>query len=146
MTEPRRLDCAEVADLAPLFVLEALAPDEMAAVRAHLASCPEAHAELAAFGGTVAYLAELAEPIEPPATLKGRLMAAVAADLGDRSAPSRAHRTVVRRTRSPPPPPRSPWTRSVRGGVRRSFAWPLRPRPSCSSWCWEHPTWPCAAR
>lgn len=89
MTEPRRLDCAEIADLAPLFVLGALAPDEMAAVRAHLTTCPEAHDELVAFGGTAAYLAELPQPVEPPAALKGRLMAAVAADRAEqRSTPA----------------------------------------------------------
>ena len=46
MTEPRTLTCDEVRDLAPLFVLDALEPDEMAAIRDHLAGCPDAHLEL----------------------------------------------------------------------------------------------------
>lgn len=104
MTEPRRLDCAEVADLAPLFVLGALAADEKAAVRAHLATCPEAHDELAAFGGTAAYLAELPEPVEPPAALKGRLMVAVSAELAQRqSLPAGAPASAAPAELEPPP-------------------------------------------
>jgi anti-sigma-K factor RskA len=84
VSQVRRLDCAAVADLAPLFVLGALPDDEAAAVRDHLATCPEAHAEVQELGGVAAYLAELPEPVEPSAGLKGRLMAAVEADLGER--------------------------------------------------------------
>lgn len=84
MSQVRRLDCAAVADLAPLFVLGALPDDEAAAVRDHLATCPEAHAEVQELGGVAAYLAELPEPVEPSADLKGRLMTAVEADLAQR--------------------------------------------------------------
>ena len=85
MNVPRRLDCAEVTDLAPLFVTGALADEEAAAVRAHLADCPEAHDEFALLGGTAAYLAQLPEPLEPPAGLEARLMTAVQADLAART-------------------------------------------------------------
>ena len=78
------MDCAEVADRAPLFVLGALSEDEAAAVREHLATCAEAHAEVRELGGVAAYLADLPEPVEPSAGLKGRLMAAVEADLAQR--------------------------------------------------------------
>ena len=83
MTKPWKLGgltCAEVDELAPLFVVGALTDDESAAVRDHLAECPETHALVAQLGGTAAYLAELPEPSEPPAALKGRLMAAVEAE------------------------------------------------------------------
>ena len=90
MSEPQRpggLSCAEADELAPAFVLGALEPDEVAAARAHLADCPEAHQAFAEVGGTAAYLAELPEPLEPPAALKVRLMTAVAEDLTDREPP-----------------------------------------------------------
>jgi hypothetical protein len=77
---PGGLTCAEADDMAPAFVLGALEPDEIAAVRDHLAECQEVHAAFGAFGGTAAYLAELPEPADPPAALKDRLMAAVADD------------------------------------------------------------------
>ena len=80
----RRLECSEVADVAPLFVLGALPEDEAAAVREHLATCAQAHAEVRELGGTAAYLAEVPEPVEPSAGLKRRLMAAVEADLAQR--------------------------------------------------------------
>ena len=50
MSAPRILTCDEVRDLAPLFVLDALDPVEMAAVREHLATCTEAHEELVELG------------------------------------------------------------------------------------------------
>lgn len=78
---------AEVAELAPLFVLGALEPDEAHAVRAHRAACPQAHPELDELGGVVPYLLEDVEPAEPPPALKERIMRAAAADLAARTAP-----------------------------------------------------------
>src|SRR5215210_5534946 len=73
--------CADVADLAPGFVLGALTADEDRIVREHLGSCPEPHPEFAEVGGVVGYLGEAVELVEPPASLKDRIMAAAAADL-----------------------------------------------------------------
>ena len=73
-----KLTCDDVRDLAAGFVLGALDAEESAAVRAHLADCPEAHAELAELGGVVPYLADSLEPVEPPAGLRDRLLAAAA--------------------------------------------------------------------
>jgi anti-sigma factor RsiW len=84
MTERgRTLGCAEARDLAGGYVLHALDPDEEAAVRAHLATCDQAHAEFEELGGVVPGLLELddLEMIEPPASLGERIMAAAAADL-----------------------------------------------------------------
>ena len=50
------MTCDEIRDLAPAFVLGALGPDEEAAVRDHLASCPEPHPEMAELGWTEAEL------------------------------------------------------------------------------------------
>ena len=91
MTEPRGpggLTCAEADDLAPAFVLGALEVAEADALRAHLAACPEAHEAIAAFGGTAGYLAELAEPVQPPTALKERLMSAVGVERASRVAGS----------------------------------------------------------
>ena len=70
------LHCTDVEDLAASFVLGALEPDEAAAVRAHLAACPEAHAEMVELGSVVPALFETVEPVAPPPALKGRILAA----------------------------------------------------------------------
>lgn len=83
MTDPYASDltCDEVLDLAAAFVLGALDADEMDAVRGHLTSCAEAHPEFAELGSVVPVLAASVPMVEPPASLKDRLMAAAAADL-----------------------------------------------------------------
>ena len=77
---PTTLTCDEARDLAAGFVLGALAPDEMIAVREHLATCAEAHPEFAELGGVVPYLADSLEPVEPPAALGSRILAAITAE------------------------------------------------------------------
>ena len=87
------MTCDEIRDLAPGFALGALDPDQERAVREHLATCPEAHEEIAAFAGVVPVIAGSAREVEPPAALRGRIMAAAAADLEERtraSAPAEA--------------------------------------------------------
>jgi anti-sigma-K factor RskA len=74
----------QVLDLAAGFVLGALEPDEERAVREHLATCSLQHDELAELGGVVAALAESVEQVEPPASLRDRVMAAAARDLETR--------------------------------------------------------------
>jgi hypothetical protein len=73
--------CEQIRELAPSFVLGALEPGEERAVRDHLATCPEVHDEVAAFGGAVAHLAESVDLVEPPAGLRQRVLAAAAADV-----------------------------------------------------------------
>jgi anti-sigma-K factor RskA len=107
-------DCAAVRDLAAGFVLGALEPDEEQAVREHLATCREPHDEVAELGGIVPYLAETVELVEPPAALKGRVLAAARADLD--SSP----RTVVAVPVVPFPGPRGRDARRV-GRPRRAW-------------------------
>jgi hypothetical protein len=64
----------DVRDLAAAFVLGALTPEEDAAVREHLATCAEPHPELAELGGTAQALALALEPVEPPASLRQRIL------------------------------------------------------------------------
>ena len=79
------LTCDEVRDLAASFVLGALDADEMDAVRAHLATCADAHAEFAELGSVLPVLDASVPIVEPPAGLKDRVMAAAAADLATRT-------------------------------------------------------------
>jgi anti-sigma-K factor RskA len=83
MSDPVRpidLSCDDVREMAGSFVLGALPEDEAAAVRAHLASCEDAHAEIAELGGLLPVLDASVESVEPPAALKGRILAAAAAE------------------------------------------------------------------
>ena len=75
------LRCDEVRELAASFVLGALDEDEADAVRAHLASCADAHVEVGELGSVLVALAESVPTVEPPAGLKARVLAAAAADL-----------------------------------------------------------------
>ena len=80
------MTCDDVRDQAAAFVLGALTPAEEEAVRDHLATCPEAHAEFAELGGVVPILAAAVEQVEPPPALRERIMAAAAADRRERVA------------------------------------------------------------
>ena len=78
----------QATDLAAAYVLGALEAADMAAIRDHLATCPESHVEFERLGGVVPYLLESSdvELVEPPASLGDRIMAAAAADLATRGA------------------------------------------------------------
>jgi anti-sigma factor RsiW len=81
------LRCSDVLELSGAFVLGALTPDESAAVREHLAACPEAHAEVAELGSMVPALFEMIEQVQPPAGLKDRILAAASAEQRATAAP-----------------------------------------------------------
>ena len=84
-TDPEAvLTCDDVREMAGAFVLGALEPSEERAIRAHLASCADAHEEIAELGGVLPALAEIVPMIEPPPALKVRIMAAAAAELAGR--------------------------------------------------------------
>ena len=74
------LSCADILELSGAFVLGALTPEEANSVRAHIASCPDAHAEVAELGAVVPALFEAVELVAPPAGLKARILAAAAAE------------------------------------------------------------------
>jgi anti-sigma factor RsiW len=74
------LHCAEATEQAAAFVLGALEPAEAAAVREHLAACPEAHAEFAELGGVVPALLRSVDTVQPPADLGARIRAAAEAE------------------------------------------------------------------
>src|SRR5204862_7278124 len=82
------MTCEQARDLAAAYVLGALEADEEAAVREHGATCDQPHPEFAELGSAVPLLAETIELVEPPESLRGRLVAAAAAaDLEARRTP-----------------------------------------------------------
>jgi anti-sigma factor RsiW len=103
---PTPLTHDEALELAPAFVLGALEEPELAAVREHLATCPESHAEFEELGGVVPYLLDSPdiELVEPPRALGDRIMAAAAADLAGRTGTPVAERPVPVAERTAPVP------------------------------------------
>jgi hypothetical protein len=79
VTDPVLLTCSEVDELAGTYVLDALETDDLDAVREHLASHPGSHPEYAELGSVVPALFETIEPLDAPADLRARVLAAVAA-------------------------------------------------------------------
>jgi hypothetical protein len=74
----------EVVDLAPAYVLGALERGEEAAVAEHLRTCAEPHPEMAELGSVVPYLADAVPQVEPPASLRAKILSAAASDLAAR--------------------------------------------------------------
>lgn len=112
----------DIRELAAGFVLGALSPEEEAAVRVHLATCPEAHPEIEDLGGVVPYLAETVDPVEPPAELKARILSAAAAGRPTSAASSWA----------PAPAPAIPVAPSAEPTIR--VAAPAAPRSKLGTW------------
>ena len=76
---PPDLDCAAVDQLDAAYALGALDAADRAAVGAHLASCEQPHAALRSLVGAGDVIAASVEPVAPPAGLRDRLMATIAA-------------------------------------------------------------------
>jgi hypothetical protein len=124
--QPGGLTHDEFVDLAASFVLDALEPQEMDAIREHLATCPQPHGEIAELGGVVPALAASVPLVEPPASLKARVMAAAAADLEARQIA--ADSTAVDRAAAEDAGPARPPADVVRPLQRRPIslrAWAL---------------------
>jgi hypothetical protein len=88
--------CSELSDLAPAFVLGALAPAEMATVRAHLAECPEAHAEFEELGSVLPALLASVDQVEPSEALLGRILDAARAERTRTATPATAPTRDIR--------------------------------------------------
>src|SRR3989475_8117758 len=69
----------ELRDLVPIYAPDALGGDEELEVRSHLEACQPCRMLLDSHMQAAAVLALAAEPVTPPADLRSRLMAAVAA-------------------------------------------------------------------
>lgn len=77
MSDVFLIDHSEATELAGLYVLDALEPSLRSAVAAHVTACPDAHLEFDELGSVLPALARLAEPMDAPAMLKGRIMDAI---------------------------------------------------------------------
>ena len=117
------LTCDDVREMAGAFVLGALEPSEEQVLRAHLASCADAHEEIAELGGVLPALSEIVPVIEPPTALKGRIMAAAAAELAGRD----GNRTAVASSRPIAfPAAQARAERDARRGRPSTGTWVLR--------------------
>lgn len=130
MTDQRRpagMTHDEVRDLAASFVLGALDDDEMAAVRAHLASCSEPHTEFEELAGVLPVLQAAVPPVAPPPELKDRIMAAAAADLEARRAEAEGAAAVAPAPAAPVPGGAAPARPSLLPSDRRQsgLSWAL---------------------
>jgi Anti-sigma-K factor rskA len=118
VTDSVQLTCAEVDELAGLYVLDALESDEMDAVRQHLERHPGVHPGLADLGGVVPALFGAIEPIDAPPELRARVLDAVG-----RAELARAELATVESSRVV-----EPATRPLAGGTARGAALqPVRP-------------------
>ena len=79
MMERQTMTCAEVDEMAGLYVLDALEANDSAAVSEHLASCPEAHEAYAELASTSSALASTIDGQPAPSGLRDRVLGAVAA-------------------------------------------------------------------
>jgi len=119
-------DHEAVGAVAGLYALGALDADEAAAVREHLASCALDHPELDEGGMVASALLETVEPVEPPAALKSRLLAAAEADLREGRHPSTAGRAAAAPAPTPAPAPSPAPARVVSlddERAKRRFRW-----------------------
>jgi hypothetical protein len=93
----------QALDLAPLFVLGVLEPAEADAVREHLATCAEDHAEVAELGSVAPLLLEDIDLVEPPEGLRARILDAAAADLAAGGRPPIMTQAAPRPAAAPAP-------------------------------------------
>jgi anti-sigma-K factor RskA len=75
------MNCDEFEELAGAYAIGALTEEERVMAEEHLASCDK-HPELARLQGVARSLAFAAPEMDPPATLKARLMDAIRAEAG----------------------------------------------------------------
>jgi len=100
MTDQRaQMTCDEAAELAGLYVLDALEPAERAAVARHLATCSQStHDEFAEVGSVVPALATSAGPAGAPAALKRRVLEGYRSEMSAQPLKPSASRWTTPRT------------------------------------------------
>jgi hypothetical protein len=104
------LTCDTARDQAAGFVLGALEPGEEREVRDHLAACTESHREFEILGGVAQYFDETVELVEPPASLRNRVLSAVAFTQQEQVRPQALGAAVARREVAIPVVAESPAT------------------------------------
>jgi hypothetical protein len=89
----RRIDCAELVDLAPELAIGNLCGDDRAAAIAHLSACPSCQEVVSSFTTVTDQLLALAPRAEPPAGFEQRVLTALPSEVAPRRRPR--HRRVV---------------------------------------------------
>lgn len=74
------MDDDTIHDLTAAYVLDALAPVELEAFEAHLATCERCREEVAELAASAGALAYAVPPVAPPAGLRGRILDAARAE------------------------------------------------------------------
>lgn len=103
------MTCDEIDELAGAIALDAIPPDEWPAINEHLATCPRGHPHVRELREVAVLLLEAAPPVEPPAALRGRILAAARAEAAEEGAPAPPAPAPVA---SPPTPIRQPLPRA----------------------------------
>jgi hypothetical protein len=91
----RRIDCAELVDLAPELALGNLCGDERAAALAHLAACPSCQEVVTSFTTVTDRLLQVAPRAEPPTGFEQRVLAALPSEVAPRRRRPRQRRSVA---------------------------------------------------
>jgi hypothetical protein len=81
------MTCDDIDELAGAIALDAVPADEWPEIEEHLASCRRGHPHIRELRSVATLLLEAAPEIEPPAALRGRILAAARADLDAGAAP-----------------------------------------------------------
>ena len=85
MMRPSAMQTHPYQDDIPAFALGALDPGEALQVSVHLAHCPSCRSEVAAYQAVVAMLLYAIPPQDPPAHLRCRILAHIAACMESRA-------------------------------------------------------------
>lgn len=113
--------CEELRELLPAYSIGATTEEETRRVRTLLEQCPEVAADLGAYAALSEVFYEQVEPVEPPAALHDRLMAAI----GDADTHPADTDTTADTRPSPPADDTSPFARvdAARTDGRRRIHW-----------------------
>lgn len=107
--------CDELNDLLPAYAVGATTPKESARVRTLLAQCPEQAADLATYVDLSSILLEDVEPVEPPATLRDRVLTNIS--IAKVAESSTEHTTDPTPNVLQMPPSRANWAWTVAAAV-----------------------------
>lgn len=92
------LTCDEALELLPLLAIDALDVDERDVLEDHLDRCPSCLAEVASYTEAAAAIALALPQVEPPAALKGRVLAAARRPFAIPAPPLGAGRSDARKS------------------------------------------------
>ena len=122
--DPTMARHAATRDLLGAFALGAVDAEEVASVRAHLATCASCQAEIVSLWAMVDGLRDTIEPLDPPPVLRDRIAAAIMAERGSSppnhaaapvpaTLPSKPTMVPVERVSEPIRKPASFWSRAT---------------------------------